>query len=56
MIDSKEDRYVATIDIPNFFIWIPIDRKPVEGKIIIKINGLLVDMLVHLDPGKLFLM
>ena len=56
MIYSKEDRYVETIDTTNLFIQAPIDRKPVEGKIIIKINGLLVDMLVHLDPGKLFLM
>ena len=28
--DTKEDGNVGTIDIPNFFNQIPIDRKPGE--------------------------
>ena len=42
LIGYKKDRYVATIDIPNFFIQTPIDSKPVEGVIIMKIKGVLV--------------
>ena len=52
MIYSKEDRDVAIKDIPNFFIQTPIDRKPGVAKIIIKIKGVLMDILVHMDPGK----
>ena len=50
VIDTTEDRYVANIDIPNLFIHIPIDRKHGENKITLKIKGLLVDMLVHMNP------
>ena len=52
MIYSKEDRYVETIDTTNLFIQAPIDRKPVEGKIRIKIKGVLMDMLLQIYPGK----
>ena len=51
-IDSKEDRYIANIDIPNLSIKTPIDRKLGEEKITMKINRVLVDMLVHMDPEK----
>ena len=46
VIDTKENRDVADIDIPNLFIQTPIDSKPREYKIIMKIKGVLVDMLV----------
>ena len=49
VIDAKEDR---RIDIPNFFIQTPIDRKTVEEKIIMNLKGLLVDILVHVDLVK----
>ena len=52
VIYYKEDRYVATIDITNFFIQTRIDRKPVEYKIIMKINRIVVNILVQMDPGK----
>ena len=48
VIYTKEDSDVATIYIPNFFIQTPIDRKPGEEKIIMRINGLLFDMLVQM--------
>ena len=49
-IDAEEERDVATIDIPNFFIQTPVERKPGEDKIILKIRGVLVDMLMQMDP------
>ena len=52
VINNKEDRDIITIDIPNLFIQTPIDRKPGEEIITTKIKGVLVDMLVHMDPGK----
>ena len=52
VIDSKEDRDITTIDIPNFFIQTPIFRKPVKEKIIMKTKGVLGGMLVHTDPEK----
>ena len=52
VIYTKEDGDIATIYIPNFFIQTPIYRRPGEDKIITKIKGVLVDMLVPVDPEK----
>ena len=52
VIDAKEDSYLVTIYIPNLFIQALINRKPGKDKIIIKIKGVLVDMLVQIYPGK----
>ena len=52
VINYKKDRDVATIYTPEFFIQTKIDSKCGEGKITIKIKGVLLDMLVHMDPGK----
>ena len=52
VIDVKEYGYIGTIDIPKFFIQTPIERKPGEVKIKIKIERVLVDMLVHTDLEK----
>ena len=49
-IDAEEERDVATIDIPNFFIHTLVERKPGEDKIVLKIRGVLVDMLMQMDP------
>ena len=54
VIDAKEYGYVATIDITNFFIQTYIDSKPEEEKITMKINGVMVDNLVHMDTGKYY--
>ena len=49
VIDAKEGRDVATVDIPNAFIQTEI---PQEGeRTILKIRGKLVDMLIAIDPG-----
>ena len=48
VIDSREDRGVSTIDIPNLFIQTLIDRKPGEEKIMMKIKSVLLDMRVHM--------
>ena len=53
-IYAKSYGDVATIDITNFFIWTHVDRKPVEENIIMKIKELLVDMLVQMDPEKIW--
>ena len=44
VIYFKEDRDIANIDITNFFIKTPIDRKHGEGKNLNKIKELLVCM------------
>ena len=51
-IDAEEDRDVETIDIPNFFIQIPIDRMSIEKRKTMKRKGVLVDVLVQIDPEK----
>ena len=51
-IDAEEDRDVETIDIPNFFIQIPIDRMSIEKRKTMKRKGVLVDILVQIDPEK----
>ena len=52
VIYAKEDSDVVSIDITNFFIQKLRDRKPGKEKIRIKIKGVLVDILVHIDPGE----
>src|SRR5210317_611947 len=50
MIDSKEGRDVMTTDIPNAFI--RTDMPQTEEKVIMKVTGVLVDILVKLNPSK----
>jgi hypothetical protein len=47
MIEAKENRDVMTADIPNAFVQTKIDQD--EEKIIMKIRGPLVDMLLEID-------
>lgn len=48
-IEAKENRDIMTVDIPNAFI--QTDIKSDDGeRVIMKIKGALVDMLVQLDP------
>ena len=48
VINVNEDKDVATIKTPNFFIQTPIDRKPEDEKIKMKIKGVLVYILVQM--------
>ena len=51
VIDAHEERDIMTADVPNAFIQTKIpDPKKGEEKIIMKITGPLVDMLVELNP------
>jgi hypothetical protein len=49
-IDAKEGRDVMTADIPNAFVQTDIEDQKEGERIIMKIRGILVDMLVELDP------
>ena len=49
-IDAHEGRDVMTADIPNAFIQTEMPDTPGKDKVIMKITGVLVDMLVQLDP------
>jgi hypothetical protein len=48
IIDAKEERDVAVIDIPNAFIQTRVEDE--EDMAIIKIRGVLVDILVQIAP------
>ena len=49
-IDAKQNRDVMTADIPNAFVQVDIDEKEKGERIIMKIRGLLVNMLTELSP------
>jgi hypothetical protein len=50
-IDAHEGRDVMTADVPNAFIQTEIPKvKPGDDRVIMKITGVLVDMLIQLDP------
>ena len=48
MIDAHEGRDNMTADIPNAFIQVPMLEK--DEKVIMKITGKLVDILVNMHP------
>lgn len=48
-IDAKQGRDVMTADIPNAFVQTNIDEKKVGHRVIMKIRGPLVDLLLELD-------
>ena len=48
IIDAKEERGVAVIDLPNSFIQTRIDNEKYMA--IIKIRGILVDVLLDIVP------
>jgi hypothetical protein len=51
VIDEKERRDVMTSDVPNAFIQVPMPKKKKgEERVIMKITGVLVDLLVALAP------
>ena len=49
-IDAKEEREVMTMDIPNAFIQTQMERKENEDRVIMKITGIMVEMLIQLAP------
>lgn len=51
VIDAKENRDVMTADVPNAFIQANMPKvKQGEDRVMMKITGVLVDMLVQLAP------
>jgi hypothetical protein len=51
VIDAKEERDVMSADVPNAFIQTPMpERKNGEERVVMKITGVLVDLLVQLAP------
>ena len=52
-IDAEERRDVATMDIPNAFIQTEVEETDEDGdRIIMKIRGAMVDMLLEIDPDQ----
>ena len=50
-IDAKEGRKTMTCDVPNAFVQTSFpDPEPGEDRVIMKITGVLVDLLVELSP------
>ena len=47
-IDAEEGRDVMTVDIPNAFVQTKLDNN--QEKVIMKIRGILVDMLIEINP------
>ena len=50
IIDAKEGRDVLSADIPNAFIQTPMPEAEVGERVIMKITGVLVDLLVEIAP------
>ena len=50
-VDAKEGRDIMSADVPNAFIQTPMPpNKPGEARVMLKIKGILVDLLVKLAP------
>ena len=50
VIDAKENRDIMTVDIPNAFIQTPLPELEVDEHVIMKISGVLVEILVKDSP------
>jgi hypothetical protein len=51
VIEVQEERDIISCDIPNAFIQALLPKKdPGEDRVIMKITGVLVDMLVDINP------
>jgi hypothetical protein len=51
VIEAKEERDVMTCNIPNAFIQAYLPKKePGEDRVVMKITGVLVNMLVKINP------
>ena len=49
-IDAKQNRDVMTLDIPNAFVQTDVPQKKGDEKIIMKIRGKLLEMLLEISP------
>ena len=52
IIDGHERRDVMTADIPNAFIQAELERKDGDKKVIMKITGRLVDIMMKMSPSE----
>jgi len=50
VIEAKEERDIMTADIPNAFVQTPTEEPKDGDRIIMKIKGPMVDMLVDIEP------
>ena len=50
-IDTKENRDIMTADVPNAFIQTKLPKINGEDRIVMKITGALVNMLIQINPG-----
>jgi hypothetical protein len=50
VIDAQEDRDIAVVDIPNAFVQTVVDEEDAEHRVIVRIRGPLVDILVSIAP------
>ena len=48
-IDARENRDVMTADVPNAFIQTELPKIDGEDRIVMKITGALVNMLIQID-------
>jgi hypothetical protein len=46
VIDAQEDRNIAVVDIPNAFVQTVLDEEDADHRVIVRIRGSLVDILV----------
>jgi len=51
-IEAKEDRDVMTCDIPNAFVQTEIKNQEIGERIIMKIRGTLLEILIEIYPEK----
>ena len=49
-IDAHEGRDIMVLDVPNAFIQTAIPKSDKEDRVIMKITGVLVNMLVEINP------
>ena len=50
VVDTKQKRDVIILDIPNAFVQTTIPHGEKDERIVMKIQGVLVDMLVGMSP------
>ncbi len=50
VIDAQEGRDVAVVDIPNAFVQTVVSEEDADHRVIVRIRGPLVDILVSIPP------